>query len=213
MYTEVADLISTSDYRAFNEKFIATKRYMPHTIVSYLFNIGSIFTRMAKNPNIVRRFKIEGVIDPDEIRLANIMTSTLVNNLQVCIATSSLQVLFANAPSSFELFCPHLIEKENTGKRPSPQDENEGKKLQKTGTGAGAIINTTGSRLIFPKELSKKYCADFLDVNTTCRHGEKCKFVHAVFPSGFTSEDVKIMEEHVKKTSGLKFKHNNNKVS
>ena len=85
------------------------------------------------------------------------------------------------------------------------------KKLQKTG--AGAIINTTGSRLIFPKGLSNKYCADFLDVNATCRHGEKCNFVHAVFPSGFTTEDVKIMEEHVDKTNGLKFKHYNNKVS
>ena len=85
------------------------------------------------------------------------------------------------------------------------------KKLQKTG--AGAIINTTGSRLIFPKGLSNKYCADFLDVNVTCRHGEKCNFVHAVFPSGFTTEDVKIMEEHVNKTNGLKFKHYNNKVS
>ena len=175
---------------------------------------------MAKNPNIVRRFKIEGVIDADEIRLANIMTSTLVNNLQVCTATSSLQVLFTNAPSSFELFCPHLVEKENNsqykngsnGKRPSPQDkDNDGKKLQKTG--AGAIINTTGSRLISPKGLSNKYCADFLDINATCRHGDKCNFVHAVFPSGFATEDVKTMEEHVKKTQGYSFKHYNNKVS
>ena len=75
MYTEVADLISSVDYRSFNERFIASKRYMPHTIIYYLFNIGSIFTCMAKNPTIVRRFKIEGIIDADEIRLANIMTS------------------------------------------------------------------------------------------------------------------------------------------
>ena len=112
MYIEIADLISTADYRAFNDKFISTKRYMPHTIISYLLNIASIFTRMAKNPSTVRRFKIEGTIDAEEIRLANIMTSTLVNNIQVCTATSSLQVLFANAPSSFELFCHHLIEKD-----------------------------------------------------------------------------------------------------
>jgi hypothetical protein len=191
---------------------------MPHTIITYLFNISSIFVKMAKNPSTVRRFKIEGTIDAEEIRLANIMTSTLVNNLQVCTATSSLQVLFAHPPSSFELFCPHLINKDQdknnlTGKRPLPNDnkDNDGKKNQKTG--AGAIINTTGSRLIFPKGLSNKYCADFLDVNATCRHGEKCNFVHAVFPSGFTAEDVKIMEEHVQKTNGLRFKHYNNKVS
>ena len=222
MITEIADLISTGEYRSFNDKYIVTNKYMPHTLVSYIFNISSVFIRMAKNPSVVRRFKIENFIDPHEIRLATIMTSTLINNLQVCSATSSLQVLFANPPSSFEVFCPHLVKTNTTtnnnnnpgtsnnngSKRPGPSDDGKNKHQK-----LGSIENNTGKRLFFPKGLSQKYCSDFLDTSTSCRHGDNCHFVHTFYPSGFPSEDVKLMEEHLKNNPGYSVKPNVKKVS
>ena len=229
MMTEIADQISTGEYRAFNDKYIVSNNYMPHTIVTYIFNISSIFVRMAKNPSVVRRFKIENFIDSHEIRLATIMTSTLINNLEVCSATSSLQVLFANPPSSFKTFCPHLTAAKTTnnggpnnnnngrnndgyngGKR---QGQHEDTKNKQQKTSYGSIINTTGKRLYFPKGLSQKYCSDFLDVNANCRHGDNCNFIHAVYPSGFSSEDVKLMEEHIKNNDGYSVKQPTKKVS
>ena len=175
---------------------------------------------------MVRRFKIENFIDPHEIRLATIMTSTLINNLQVCSATSSLQVLFANPPSSCEVFCPHLVKTNNNnnnnnnnnpgnnnnngGKWPGPNDEGKNKQQK---TGLGSIENTTGKRLFFPKGLSQKYSSDFLDTSTSCRHGDNCNFVHTFYPSGFPSEDIKLMEEHIKNNPGYSVKPHVKKVS
>ena len=53
---EVADYISTSEYKLFNEKHIATKAYMPHTLIAYLFNIISVFVKMGKNRKAIAFF-------------------------------------------------------------------------------------------------------------------------------------------------------------
>ena len=63
-------------------------------------------------------------------------------------------------------------------------------------------MNTTGKKITFPRDLDKKYCADFLDTNRNCRH-EKCNFVHAVYPSGFTEKDKRLMDAHIKETEGI----------
>ena len=157
------------------------------------------------------------------------MTSTLINNLEVCSATSSLQVLFASPPSSYEVFCPHLVttiitnnggnnnknngrndDDNNGGKRQGQHEEGKNKQQK---TSHGSIISTTGKRLFFPKGLSQKYCSDFLDTNANCRHGDNCNFIHAVYPSGFSNEDVKLMEEHISNNEGYPVKHPTKKVS
>ena len=52
MLMELADYLSSSEYSKFDEKFNKI------TLVSYIFNIFSKFIRMAKNPHVVRKFKI-----------------------------------------------------------------------------------------------------------------------------------------------------------
>ena len=206
---EIADFLSSSDFKNFYEHFKADKLYMPHTIISYLFNISSIFIKMAKNPNVIRRFKVEGIINHEEIKIAIIMQSALMDQLQLCSATSSPQNLFAQPPTSFKTFCPDLFKKQDaikSNKRPNPfpDDKNGGKKV--VTASKGSIVNETGKKIWFPSGLDKKYCTDFIDTSQSCRHGEKCHFVHAVFPTGFTKGDAKIIEEFVEKTDGLSFK-------
>ena len=53
---EVADYLSTSEYKLFNEKHIASKAYMPHTLIAYLFNIISVFVKMGKNRKAIAFF-------------------------------------------------------------------------------------------------------------------------------------------------------------
>ena len=50
MMIEIADQISSGEYRAFKDKYIVSNNYMPHTLVTYIFNISLVFIRMAKNP-------------------------------------------------------------------------------------------------------------------------------------------------------------------
>ena len=69
----------------------------------------------------------------------------------------------------------------------------------------GSIINTTGKKMYFPKDLEERYCAEFLDTNLTCTRGEHCKYIHAVYPHSFKGNDAKVMQEHVEKTPGLSF--------
>ena len=73
----------------------------------------------------------------------------------------------------------------------------------------GSIINTTGQRIIFPRGLEKKYCADFLDTSRYCSHGDNCTFVHAPFPQGFSDNDKQIFTKFINETEGLSFAKKN----
>ena len=81
---------------------------MAHTLIAYIFNIFSIFVKTAKNPKIGRKFQIENTIEKNQVKLARIMHNNLIEQLQLCVATSSLQNLFAHPATSFRLFCPAL---------------------------------------------------------------------------------------------------------
>ena len=96
---------------------------MPHTLINYIFNIFSTFIKMAKNPKVIRKFKVENIIDSKEIKIGCIMHSALLNQLQLCTATSSVQSIFATPTLSFKIFCPSLSARletnESNQKRPS----------------------------------------------------------------------------------------------
>ena len=157
------------------------------------------------------------------------MHKTLIDQLQLCSATSSIQNLFAQPPSSFKLFCPAMNKVHETMSQGGQQDKfpRQEKRVYSEdkfprqdydprkrptpmiGDKKGSITNTTGKKFWFPRGLEKKYCSDFLDDGATCRHAEKCIFVHAIFPSAFAKNDVPIMEEHIKNTPGISLNKKN----
>ena len=215
LLTEIADYLSSAEYKIFDNKFNGTRKYMAHTLIAYIFNIFSIFVKTAKNPKIGRKFQIENTIDKNQVKLASIMHNNLIEQLQLCVATSSLQNLFAHPPTSFRLFCPALNatntkqESANIGyidkKRTlSTNNENEPNKKRLF----GSIINDTGRRIMFPRGVEKKYCSDFMDTGKSCQHGDSCNFVHAVFPNGFSDNDKTLITKYVNETEGLSFTKN-----
>ena len=178
MINEVADLISASDFREFYESHKKASNWIPHTIVAYIFNIFSIFVKAAKNPNTVRRFKIENTINYDDVNLSSLMISSLIDQLRLCTATGSLQVLFASPTSSFKHFCPHLVTTDTGQKRPRDNDKTpEGKKVPRDAK--GSIVNTTGNDLPFLQDsrvstarislIPRKAAHEVKDANTPTR--------------------------------------------
>ena len=157
---------------------------------------------------MIRKFKVDNTIDSGEVRIATVMVKNLLDQLNLCVATGTPQLIFAQQPSSFVTFCPHLTdyEGEYVNKKRSWQDSNtKGDSNKKPSISKGSIINATGKRLAFPRGLKLKYCSEFLDSNSSCRHGDKCTFKHAVWPSGFADEDKKLFEEFINNTDGLSF--------
>ena len=206
MFIEIADFLSSQEYSTFNDKFRSEAPHMYHTLVCYIFNIFSTFVKMAKNPTTVRKLKIENTINFKEVRIGQMMLNTLLDQLKICSATSSLQNIFANPSYSYKLFFPecskqkkrNLLEKEKN-------NDSENKKMKTY----GCIINNTGKRIMFPKGMEKKYCAEFLDTKEHCKHGNNCHYAHVTFPSGFTEKDKALMIKHVQETEGLSFKEKN----
>ena len=92
LLTEIADILSSAEYKVFHDKFKKCKVYMPHTLISYIFNIVSIFIKMAKTPQVTRKFKITNTVDHKEIKMAIMMQSTLMDQLQLCAVTSSNRI-------------------------------------------------------------------------------------------------------------------------
>ena len=127
---------------------------------------------MAKNPHVIRKFKVSNSIDSKEVNIGRIMQNSLLDQLQLCTATSSLQNLFANPTASFKIFCTSLstqIQEHQSGsndrglKRPfedrglkRPFEDARTKRIlpAKTET-RGSIVNTTGKKINFPRGLEK----------------------------------------------------------
>ena len=220
LLTEIADFLSSAEYKVLHDKFKKCKVYMPHTLISYIFNIVSIFIKMAKTPQVTRKFKITNTVDHKEIKMAIMMQYTLMDQLQLCAVTSSTQNIFAQAPVSFKIFCPSLYKAPELQTCPLPKrpysllnQEHIDERKKPRQEPKGAIINTTGRKMFFPKGLEKKYCADFLDSSSVCTHGNSCKFVHALYPKGFTKNDLPIIDKHIADTPGLSMNPSIKKVS
>ena len=49
IFVSVVDIISTFDFKNFSNKHISSKPFIPHTLITYLFNIAFIFIKMAKD--------------------------------------------------------------------------------------------------------------------------------------------------------------------
>ena len=220
LLTEIADFLSSAEYKTFHDKFKKCKVYMPHTLITYIFNIVSIFIKMAKTPQVLRKFKITNTVDHKEVKMAIMMQSTLMDQLQLCAVTSSTQNIFAQAPISFRIFCPSLqnapeLQSRLPLKRPnsSQNQEHIDERKKPRQEPKEAIINTTGRKIFFPRGLEKKYCADFLDSSSVCSHGNSCKFVHALYPKGFTTNDLSIIDKFIVDTPGLSFNPSVKRVS
>ena len=111
MLTKIADYLSSPEYRRFDDHFNRIAPHMYHTLVCYIFNIFSCFVKLAKNPNIVRKFKIENKIPVKEVQTAKIMINTLMEQLHLCTASSSLQMIFSSPPVSYSFFSRNKREK------------------------------------------------------------------------------------------------------
>ena len=199
MFLKIADYLSSAEYRKFDDRFNKTAPHMYHTLVCYIFNIFSSFVKIAKNPTIVRKFKIENKISFSEIQTARIMAKSLLEQLHLCTATSSLQMIFSSPPVSYKFFFPVMKEKKRTLPDKYVMDKEPFKKMKSS----GYIQNLTGRKLMLPRNLDKKYCSNFLDAGRICRYGKECFFSHAVYPTGFTPHDKVIMEKYIRETDGL----------
>ena len=65
----------------------------------------------------------------------------------------------------------------------------------------GSIINNSGNQLFLPKSLSIRYCREFLDANEQCKHKKNCNFVHKLFSTQFSENDIKIIKDYVQQSS------------
>ena len=46
---EIADFITTPDFKTFHTNFLKQNPYIAHTLIAYIFNITSAFIKIAKN--------------------------------------------------------------------------------------------------------------------------------------------------------------------
>ena len=130
---------------------------------------------------VVHKYKVEVSFNPSEIRIASIMTKSLIERLELCVAICVPQNLFATVPSSFTTFCPHLIEKDDSFSRKRKPETINIDLNMKNSSGKRWVINTTNQRLFFPKALKYPYCADYLGTNCVGTRGEKCTYIHAIY--------------------------------
>ena len=127
------------------------------------------------------------------------MIKTLLEQLHLCTATSSLQMIFSSPPILYNIFFPVMKENKRNFSENNVIEKESSKKMKQ----GSYIQNLTGQRLMLPKELEKKYCTYYLDSGRSCNYGKNCRFVRVIYPTGFTPNDKVIMDKCIQETDGL----------
>ena len=104
MILGIADVVSAVEYKQNQREAqgwgIVYDTYSYHICDQYF----SVFVKMAMNPSVVRKYKIDNTIDPKGVKIALTMHKSLLDQLQLWCATSSVHTLFAKPPSLFAMF-------------------------------------------------------------------------------------------------------------
>ena len=79
---DIADLLSSIEYKSFDEKYKGSKNYMAHTLVMYIFNIFAVFVKAAKIPHVIGEFKCTNAIKFKHFRMASIVKGNLMEQLK-----------------------------------------------------------------------------------------------------------------------------------
>ena len=108
LLVEVADTLSSVEFREFESKFKSVCPFMAHTLISYIFDLFHQFVKLAQNPHVIRGVKASNIIPLEYIEPALLMHVDLLHQLKLCVATGSVQHLFATAPLTFPTFCPGM---------------------------------------------------------------------------------------------------------
>ena len=73
LIVEVADCLSSAEYKSFHDRFKKVTVFMPHTLMAYIFNMLSTFIKMAKNPHVIRKSKVSNSIDYKEVKIGRVV--------------------------------------------------------------------------------------------------------------------------------------------
>ena len=80
---DIADLIYSTEYRSFDEKYKGSKKYIAHILVVYIFNVFAVFVKTGKIPKVIREFKCTNQIKFKQFRMASIMKGNLMEQLNL----------------------------------------------------------------------------------------------------------------------------------
>ena len=108
LLVELADALSSAEFCEFESKFKSVYPFMAHTLISYIFDLFRQFVKLAQNPHVIRGVKASNIIPLEYIEMTLLIHVDLLHQLKLCVATGSVQHLFATAPLTFPTFCPGL---------------------------------------------------------------------------------------------------------
>ena len=130
LLVKVANILSSVEYRDFDGKFVGGHEFMAHTLIAYVFTIFSLFVKMVKTSAVTRHAKACNELKLDYLRIPVIIQKkvsfffipfisclplplliivfSLLEQLQICIVTTSVCNLFAKTPVSIFTFCTKL---------------------------------------------------------------------------------------------------------
>ena len=69
LLVEVADILSSAEYRDFDGKFGGGHEFMAHTLIAYVFNIFSLFVKTAKTPAVTRHARACNEMKPEHLKM------------------------------------------------------------------------------------------------------------------------------------------------
>ena len=81
LLVEVADILSSVEYRKFTGKFVGGYENMSHTLIAYVFKILSLFVKAAKTPVVTRHTKACNVLEMKHFKMMIMIQRRHVSSL------------------------------------------------------------------------------------------------------------------------------------
>ena len=69
LLVEIANVISTREYRKLDDSFVGGHEFMAHTLIAYVFNIFSLFVKAAKTPAVTRQVRDTNTMKVETVKM------------------------------------------------------------------------------------------------------------------------------------------------
>ena len=99
---DITDIISSAEYRSFNEEYERSTKRMAHTSVANILNIFVLSVRTAKSPRISREVKVTNTIKFKHLRMDTIVQGGLLKQLNPASLQVDVIIFYNNPPLTFK---------------------------------------------------------------------------------------------------------------
>ena len=200
---KIADILSSTDFSRFSEKYLESFPWIPHMILCQVQLLFGAFAAVARNNRYIGMIEKEEQLPASIFDKATMIFNDTVQELSKAVNQSNV-TYYSTPPPTYK---PKKTEQptavsSNSGSTGNNQTTSSKNNRKNTGKDKGWFLAKGAFK--WPEGLSVDICNRYAQIGATCFR-KNCDRKHMTFPDQFNAKDRELIHEFITKSEVLSF--------